>query len=116
MYLEKQREAELERRKGATGRTLISLIWLGTWMAIAYFGVQWLVANEYFTPGIVMRALNIPSSIPEAVVVWAVVVGIVFVAQVVLTLGFMFGSKRGRQKLGRPTRYSANPDPLDTNY
>ena len=116
MYLEKQREAELEKRKGATGRTLISIFWLSIWTAIGYFTIRWLVDNEYFTPAAVRRALNIPASIPEEVIFWAAVLGIVFIAQVILTLGFMFASSRGRQKLGLPTRYSANPDPLDKNF
>jgi hypothetical protein len=116
MYLEKQREAELEKRKGSARKTIISLLWLGTWAAIGYFAVQWLVENEYFSPAAVLRLLNLPPEVPEAVVVWGAVLGIVFVAQVALTLGFMFGSPRGRQKLGRPTRYSSNPDPLDRNF
>jgi hypothetical protein len=115
MYIEKQREAELARRKGTTGRVIIQVVWLGLWVAAGYYLTNYLYSNELVTPNMIYN-VGIPRAIPEEVFFWAIVLFIVFVSQIFLTMGFAVGSASGRRRPGEASARAANPDPLDQQF
>jgi len=113
MRIEKQREEELARRKGMTGRTILGVFWLGICFAAAYFFIGWLFDSGDLTPGFFWNQLFIPRWVSaEALQILAAIVIVVAMNFFVL-IGFGFSSRSGRTRPGTPSLKSRNPDPLD---
>lgn len=115
MFIEKQREAELARRRGTARRVIVQVIWLIVWGVIAYFLTDYLFQAGYVTADDIYRA-GVPREVPEELFFWATLLFIVVVSQIMLTIGFLLGSSRGRRRPGRASAYSDNPDPLDNQF
>lgn len=116
MRIEKKKEQELARRKGLTKRTIIQVLWLLISGVIAYFIVQALFGAEYITMDFFYGDLAIPQEVPEFVIQGALVLLIVFVMQFFLIFGYVAASPQGRERSGKPSAYSRNPDPLENEY
>ena len=112
MRLEKKHEQELAERKGRTGRTIVQLIWFIITFAIAYFITEWVFAEGWLTPAQIYQG-GVPLEVPEWAIQAALMLLIVVVIQFFTLLGFMFGSPRGRGRLGRPSAHTWNPDSND---
>ena len=115
MLIEKQREAEIARRKGQALKTIIQGIWLAITFVGAYFFVQILFERGIITTAAFYNA-GIPTSIPRWVFEWVFIFLIVVGMQFVFVFGYMIASPEGRQRAGRATAHSKNPDPLDNEY
>ena len=57
----------------------------------------------------------IPRTVPEEVILGALILLVVVVMQFALVAGFAFASPVGRTRPGTPSLASRNPDPLDEN-
>lgn len=116
MRLEKKREQELARREGFATRTILQFIWLILTSVVAFLAIQWLFANNYLDYNFFYRTFGIPRTVPD----WVFVAGLVLIAVIVLqfffVLGYVVASPAGRERMGRPTPYSKNPDPLQDDY
>ena len=116
MRLEKQREEEVARRKGMTGRTILGFIWLGICFAAAYFFIGWLFETGELRPSFFWNQLFIPRWVSvDALQILAAIV-IVVVMNFFVLLGFGFSSRSGRTRPGTPSLKSRNPYPLDREY
>lgn len=116
MRLDKKRDAELATRKGLTTRTLVQGTWLAMSALIAYFALSWLFSSGQFTYEYFYVSLGIPRSIPEPVILGALVLVFMVVMQFFLVLGYAFGSPQGRERPGTPSPYSRNYDPMQDDY
>jgi len=113
MRIERQREKELAKRKGNTGRTILGVIWLGLCFAAAYIFMGWLFDTGQLRPSFFWNQLFIPRSVSaDALQIIAAIV-IVIIMNFFVLLGFGFSSRTGRTRPGTPSLKSRNPDPLD---
>ncbi|MBE2221407.1 MAG: hypothetical protein IAF02_07700 [Anaerolineae bacterium] len=112
MRLEKKRDEEIAARKGMTGRTIIAIIWLGISGVIAYFLVQYLFDTNVLRYNSLYNA-GIPKSVPQWVLMGALIFVVVAMMQTFLFLGFMFASPEGRRHTGDPSLYSQHKEPFD---
>jgi hypothetical protein len=116
MRLEKQREDEVAKRKGTTGKTILGVIWLSLCFAAAYFFVNWLFETGELTATFFWNQLFIPRLVSED---WLKILAsfiILVVMNFFILLGFGFSSRVGRVRPGTPSLRSRNPDPLDKRY
>lgn len=115
MLLDKKRKAELAKRKGSTGKTLIQTLWFFISIGVAFGLVWWLNSSGTF-PLRTLYSAGIPRAVPE----WAVMVGfiivIAIVMQIFLLLGFLIGSPKGRARQGRATLESKTVDFTGGDY
>ncbi len=116
MRLERQRETELAKRKGLTGRTILAVIWFILCFIAAYFIVNWLFDSETVTLGFFYNRLRIPLSVSEGFIRAGLMVVIVFLIQFFILLGFAFASPTGRIRPGDATLRSSEPDPNADQY
>lgn len=114
MRIEKVRQEQLRRRRGLARRTFLQAIWLLFCLAIAYFVAQWLLAEQYLTYEFFYRQLFVPRSVPEEVILGAIILTIVILFQFFILIGYLFGSSEGRARTGVASAESKNPDPLDS--
>ena len=112
MRLERQQNAELEKRKGSAVKTIIQIIWLGLNSTVAYFLITYMIKSEEinFSYGRVYQTLLIPRSIPQWVVLAAMIITFVLVMQVFLSLGFIVASPEGRRKTGNASLHTYNKE------
>lgn len=116
MRLEKKNEEVLAKRKGLTGRTIIQVIWLLISFAVAYFVANYLIDEGVISYQQIYRELGLPTTIPEAAILFGIMFLIVFVMQFFLIFGFMIAAPEGRRNLSKPTMKSRNKDPFDDHY
>lgn len=116
MKVEKKKDAEIARRQGMTKKTIIQVIWLIISGVISYYLVTYLLASDEvgLSYGAIYSGLGISrSTIPEVVILGALVlIGVMFF-QMFLWLGFMFASPEGRRRTGEPSLHSRYKDPND---
>lgn len=113
MRLDKLREAEVAKRQGSTGRTIIQAIWLIISFAIAYFVSQWLFDQNIVTYNFFYNQLYIPRAVPRWMVLGGFMLFLVIIMQFFVMFGFFIGTPQGRQKSGKASAFSRNPDPFD---
>jgi hypothetical protein len=111
--LDVKREDEIRRRKGSTVRTIISTIWLGLSFVGAYFLINYLFDSGTLNYNMIYNRFFIPRTIPEEVLLGAMMLIVVIISQFALVVGFAFASPVGRTRPGTPSLMSRNPDPLD---
>jgi len=110
MYLDRKRELEVEQRKGSTVKTVFSLVWLAIAAAFAYFVTGYLFESETLTYPSLYNNLSLPDSVPNWVVRAGLIIGIVFVMEFLLLVGFAIVSPSGRRRPGTPSTESHNRD------
>lgn len=115
MKIERKHDEEIARRKGLTGRTIVSVIWLLISAAIAYFIIDLMLKSEEinFSYDAIYRTLSLPRSVPQIAVLAVLIVLITLIMQMFLWLGFAVASPEGRRRTGDPSLYSRNKDPFD---
>jgi hypothetical protein len=120
MRLEKQKEEELARRKGLTGRTFIQAGFFIVLSIAAYFlsGVLLDPEGGLVTAARIRGVLPFLRQLPD----WGppdlwprlvLTIGIVLVMQVLFSFGFILSSGSAWKKVGEGTLDSRNPDPFD---
>lgn len=114
MRLDKVREQEVAKRQGNTGRTILQLIWFAITFIMAYFIVEWLLAERYISFSRLYGG-GIPRVIPEWLLQGGLMLIVVIVIQFFFLMGYLIASPLGRKRSGRPTLRSWNPDPNDDN-
>lgn len=112
MRLERKREQELEKRKGATCKTIIQFIWLLISFVIAYFAVDLIISAGYVSYEMIYRG-GLPRVIPPVVIKVVLMFVIVIAMQFFLFIGFMVVNPEGRRRTGNPTLKSGTKDPYD---
>jgi hypothetical protein len=116
MRIDKRREVEQARRKGSTGRTFVQTIWLLISFVAAYFVSQWLFDQGIVSYGFFYTKLFIPRVVPPWAILGGFILVIVIVMQFFVLMGYFLGNPRGREKSGRASAYTHNPDPFDNPY
>jgi uncharacterized BrkB/YihY/UPF0761 family membrane protein len=115
MLLDKKQEARIAKRKGLTIRTTIVLVWLILSCALGYLLVSWLFSSGTLTLELFYQKLSFPTSISENVLRLGLVAVFVIVMQFFILIGFALSSPAARERPGKPTVHSRNPD-LDGSY
>lgn len=112
MRLEKKKDEEIAARKGMTGRTIITVIWLGISGVIAYFLIKYLFDTNVLRYSTIYN-LGIPDSVPKWALMGAMIFIVVAIMQTFLLFGFMLASPEGRRRTGDPSLYSHHKEPFD---
>ena len=115
MHLEKKREQEIAARRGSSTRTVIQLAWLALSIAIAYFVIEYLVAEEIISYGRLRSQLQLPR-LSDGVLRAGMIAILVFISQFLLFIGFFLADPLGRQKSGKPSLYSRQKDVYDDTF
>lgn len=116
MRLDRKRQAEQASRKGLTIRTIVQFTWLAISAVLAYVAINWLFDSGQLTYRLFYESLFIPRSVPEPVILAALVLVAVFIMQFFLVLGYAIASPQGRERTGDPSPYSATYDPMQDDY
>ena len=116
MRLQRQRDAELAKRKGLAIRTVAAVIWFALCFIAAYFIVNWLFESETVTLGFFYYRLHLPTSISEGFIKAGLMIVIVVLIQFFVLLGYAFASPIGRIRPGDATLRSPEPDPNVDHY
>lgn len=116
MRLDRKKDSELAQRKGLTVRTIIQTFWLILSGIIAYVGLDWLFTSEQLTYDFFYNTLLVPRSVPEPVIMGALIIIVVIVMQFFLVMGYAIGSPQGRERTGKPSPYSSTYDPMQDDY
>jgi putative flippase GtrA len=109
MRLEKKKDDEIAARQGMTGRTIITVIWLGISALAAYFLVQYIFDTNVLRYSTFYN-MGLPSSVPKWVIMTFLVIIVVAIMQTFLMFGFMIASPEGRRRTGDPTAYSRSKE------
>jgi len=113
MRIEMKHEAELEKRKGLTWKTLLSVLWLFISFFASYQVAVWLFNEEYLTIASIYQSLRIPTNISETFVTLGTAFVIFLVFQFVVLILFAIVSPSARRKTGIPRADSDDPDPYE---
>ena len=116
MRLERQRDAELERRRGLALRTIIAVVWFGLCFIAAYYIVNWMFDSDTVSLGFFYHRLLIPTSVSEGVIKAGLMIIIVVLIQFFVLLGYAFASPIGRIRPGDASLRSPDPDPNVDRY
>ena len=116
MRLDRKRDSERAQRKGLAARTIVQSIWLILSGVMAYFVLDWLFTSEQLSYSFFYNTLAIPRSVPEPVILGALIVIIVFIMQFFLVMGYAIASPQGRERSGNPSPYSSTYDPMQDDY
>lgn len=116
MRLDRKRQAEQARRKGMTVRTIIQLLWLAISAILAYFAINWLFDSGQLSYQFFYEDLFIPRSVPEPLILAALIFIAVVFMQFFLVLGYAIASPQGRERTGNPSPYSSTYDPMQDDY
>ena len=116
MRIEMKHDRELAKRKGNARRTVLAVLWIAFCFAVAYFITEWLFEQEIVDINFFYSRLMVPRSVDEFIVQIGFMAAIVIVMQLLILLGFAFGSPVGRMRPGRASGYSRDPDPDDRRY
>lgn len=114
MRLEKKHEAELARRKGLTGRTLLASLWLFASFIVSYLLSSWLFQSETIGLDTFYMDLGIPETVDEIFIRLALAVLIFVFVQFLVLIGYAAFSPKARMRPGTPSAVTSNPDPYDT--
>jgi ABC-type sugar transport system permease subunit len=112
MRLEKKKDEEIAARKGMTGKTIIAFIWLTISGVIAFFLIKYMFDTDVLRYRTFYN-MGIPNSVPQWVILGALIIIVVVIMQTFLMLGFMLASPEGRRRTGDPTLHSHRKEPFD---
>jgi hypothetical protein len=116
MRIEKKREAEMEKRKGLTGRTIIAFLWLVVSFFASYLVASWLFSAEILDTAFFYYDLSIPDTVSETVLRLGVALLIFFAIQFFVLIGYAATSPKAKMRPGTPTTYSPEPDPYEETF
>lgn len=113
MRIDKKKAAELEKRKGLTGRTIIAFLWLAVSFFVAFLISTWLFSSEVIGTDIFYKDLSIPETVSEIVLRLGLAFVIWVIVQFLVLIGYAATSPKAKMRPGTPTSYSSEPDPYD---
>lgn len=116
MRIEKKREAELAKRRGLTGRTILAVIWLVVSFALSYFFATWILNGELLGIDYFYNQMGIPDSVNEVIIQIGLAVVVFTAFQFFLLIGYAIASPKAKMRPGTPTIYTAEKDPYDTTF
>ena len=87
MRLDRMKEQAIAQRKGSTGRTILQVIWFIICFTVAYYAVDWLVANRYISYRLLYRG-----GVPEYVPQWALQVFLMLLVVTAMQIFLFIGS------------------------
>ncbi|MFN2188424.1 MAG: hypothetical protein ACK2T3_06655 [Candidatus Promineifilaceae bacterium] len=113
MRIEMKHEAELEKRKGQTWKTILAIIWL----ALSFFGCYllagWLFEEGHLSMGTIYGSLMVPQSISENMVRIGTAFVIFLLLQFVVLILLAVVSPSAKRKTGVPRVDTDDPDPYE---
>ena len=113
MRIEMKHEAELEKRKGLTWRTILAVLWLlGSFFA-SYLIAIWLFSEEYLSTASIYRSLMVPANISETVITLGTAFVIFLAIQFIVLILFALASPKAKRRTGVPRAESDDPDPYE---
>ncbi|PID85440.1 MAG: hypothetical protein CSA11_07815 [Chloroflexi bacterium] len=112
MRLEKKKDEEIAARKGMTGKTILTFIWLIISTVVAYGFINYLIDIGILSYSM-FYSVGLPRLIPEWVITIVLVLVVVVLIQIFLFFGFVIVSPEGRRKTGTPTAYSRKNNSFD---
>jgi uncharacterized BrkB/YihY/UPF0761 family membrane protein len=116
MRIEMKHEAELEKRKGLTGRTILAFIWLFASFVVSILLAIWLLIGDIIGTRFFYQDLGISDTVSEVVLIVAVAFIIFLLIQLIVLIGYAAFSPKAKMRTGTPSAYSSNPDPYDQTY
>jgi preprotein translocase subunit SecG len=111
MRLEMKREAELEKRKGQTVRTILAVLWLVISFAVSYLAVGWLFGEEYLEYEYFYQSLMVPGNISESAIKLGMSFVIFLTIQFIVLIIIAALSPTAKRKSGKPRADTDDPDP-----
>lgn len=118
MRIEKKHEAELEKRKGLTGRTILAALWLILSFSISYLFATWILSGDILSLDFFYQDVGISKSVSEVVIRIGLALVIFMIFQFFVLIGYAIASPKAKMRPGTPSTYSSEKDPYDTtiNY
>ena len=116
MRIDIKHDAELAKRKGLPGRTIVATVWLIMGFVIAYFLTNWLFESELISPNFFYNQLFIPRTVDEGIIRVGLMATIVVAMQFFMLIGFAVASPTARARPGTPTPFAKDPDPYDVKF
>ena len=113
MRIEMKREAELQKRKGQTWRTIFAVIWLAITFYGAYQLAKWLFEEGHLSTANLYQTLRIPSNISESRVYLGTAFVIFVIFQFLVLIFYSVFSSTARRKSGLPRADTDDPDPYE---
>lgn len=116
MRIDMKHDAELAKRKGLTGRTIVATVWLIMGFVIAYFITNYLFNSELISPNFFYNHLFVPETIDEGFIRAGLMAIIVVAMQFFMLIGFAVASPTARARPGTPTPFAKDPDPYEPKF
>jgi hypothetical protein len=116
MRLEVHKDRQLAKRKGLVWRTVVGLVWLALVSVAAYYLTGWFIENQVVSLNFIYGNLLIPPTVKPETVRLGFTLVIVVAVQFFILVGYGLASPVGRQRPGKATAFSKDPDPLDKFY
>ena len=99
MRIDMKRDAEVAKRKGLAGRTIVAVVSLIVGFVIAYAVSLWLFSSELVTSNFFYKELSIPVTVSEGILQ-------LFISIIIIALA----SPSARERPGTPTAIAKDPD------
>ena len=113
MRIEMKREAELQKRKGQTWRTVLAILWLILSFVGAYFLTNWLLAEGYLELGYFYQFFRIPGTVNESTLTLAMSLVVFLGIQFFVLIFLAISSPKAKRKSGIPRVDTDDPDPYE---
>ena len=113
MRIEMKREAELQKRKGQTWKTIVAIVWLILSFVGAYFLTNWLIAQDYLELAYIYQNLRVPGTISETILTLGISFVIFIAIQFVVLIFMAIFSPQAKRKSGVPRADTDDPDPYE---
>ena len=113
MRIEMKREAELQKRKGQTWKTIFAVIWLAVSFYGSYRLAGWLFDEGHLSIDTIHQALQIPENISDTMIQLGTAFVIFSLFQFVVLIFYSVFSSSARRKSGVPRADTDDPDPYE---
>lgn len=116
MRIDMKRQAEMDKRQGMTKRTVLTVVALLIGFVLAYLLTASLFSRGIINEELVYDQLSLPGELSMGVVRLIVAGLTTFFMWLIILLGFAIASPSARQRSGRPSATSPDPDLYDSKY
>jgi hypothetical protein len=116
MRIDMKRAAEVNQRKGLTGRMLLTLLWLALCLVLAYFFTGWLFDSGVVDFTSIYNALSLPEGLGPGIVRLMAIVILVVALQFTAVVVMAMAKPEARERTGRPTAVAQSVDFYEQQY
>lgn len=110
MLIDMKRAAEVNQRKGLTGRTVVAMTWFAFCLIFSFLFVNWLLASGTMDNAFVYGEVGVPTSVSMDVVRLVSTAMMFGALQFIAIIIFAMISPQARVRPGRPTATAQAPD------